>query len=655
MTKRSVRLKRRKETTSAMAATRMTGRPVCCEPQRSAARMAGPMDGAHTSILWGSIGGKPIRNRSELDLMAGAAAKFRRILKAAIAMRRAPLAFWLATMAACGGGATAASLDDGGLEGADGGGLEAGVETGGDGAGPVEGGVDGGPTGPSGCAMLVVDGGAASKWAYVDTPGHLAYGTLPKGERLLDFSTAGYMGGGVALPVVPVAQTVKPSGGTDDTAAIQAAIDTVSKMPLTGGVRGAVLLAPGTFQLAGSLTIAASGVVLRGSGSGSNGTVLEVGGTPRMVVSIAGTGSWTETGTAADITDDYVPSGASTVHVSSTAGLTPGTPVLVDRTITAAWIQFMGMAGMVRNGTAETWIAAGSVDHFDRTVTAVSGSAVTLDAPIPDTFDVSTWGAGAPRATVRPYTFTGRIEQVGLESVHLVAPKQTVPINQPIFGVLEMSAVENAWVSDVASDEFTTGIVVDGTAKWVTIADSSVARTAPIDADAGYPFQYSVDGQQVLVMRCTSSGDDVFSYATQDRANGPNVVLDMTAAGTHTNLQPHQRWATGLLVDGVSTPTGGIALMNRGWDGSGHGWAIGFGVVWNSAADNLLIEQPPGTENWSIGASGTQTTSGAPGGDGGLMPQGIIDSQGTAVAPQSLYLAQLCQRLGPQALGAIGF
>jgi hypothetical protein len=126
-------------------------------------------------------------------------------------------------------------------------------------------------------------------------------------------------------------------------------------------------------------------------------------------------------------------------------------------------------------------------------------------------------------------------------------------------------------------------------------------------------------------------------------------------AGAHTNLQPHQRWATGLLVDDANTPSGGIALMNRGWDGSGHGWAIGFGVVWNGVANDFLIQQPPGTQNWSIGGTGTQTTASAPGSDAGPLPQGIIDSQGTPVAPKSLYLAQLCERLGPAALSAIGY
>ncbi len=515
-----------------------------------------------------------------------------------------------------------------------------------------------GDAGAAGCPMLVVDAGPASRWAHVEAPGHLAYATLPGGERILDFSSAGYMGGGVAIPTVAVKRTVVPSGGSDDTAAIQAAIDAVAGLPATGGVRGAVLLAPGTFQLSGTLSISTSGVVLRGSGSGTGGTVVQVGGAPRTVITVAGAGSWSESSTSATITDAYVPSGTTSFHVDSTAGLSPGTPVLVDRPVTAAWIHFMGMDTLVRNGAPETWIRAGSVIHADRTVTAVQGDTVVLDAPLSDTFDVSTWGSGATPPSVHAYTFAGRIEQVGLEHLRLIAPEQTVPISQPVFGVLEMDAVKDAWVSDVAGEEFTTGFVVGAKAKSVTLQDTSVVRVSPIDGSQGYPFHFSVDGQGILVQRCTSSGIGVFSYATQAETPGPNVVLDMTVpesdAGSHDNLQPHQRWATGLLVDAPNMPDDQLGLMNRGVDGSGHGWAIGFGVVWNGIANTLLIQQPPGTQNWSIGATGTQTTAAEPGGTVTL-PQGIVDSPGTAVAPRSLYLAQLCERLGPSALAATGY
>ncbi|HSV14107.1 MAG TPA: hypothetical protein VLI90_07600, partial [Tepidisphaeraceae bacterium] len=70
---------------------------------------------------------------------------------------------------------------------------------------------------------------ATSEWVHPGPDGKLVYKTTPAGDRVMDFSSAGYMGGGVALPDVPVSVCVQPiGGGKDDTAAIQAAIDEVS-------------------------------------------------------------------------------------------------------------------------------------------------------------------------------------------------------------------------------------------------------------------------------------------------------------------------------------------------------------------------------------------------------------------------------------------
>jgi hypothetical protein len=147
-------------------------------------------------------------------------------------------------------------------------------------------------------------------------------------------------------------------------------------------------------------------------------------------------------------------------------------------------------------------------------------------------------------------------------------------------------------------------------------------------------------------LRCSSQGDHVFAFVTQSAAPGPNVVLDMAATGNPTNLAPHQRWATGLLLDRIVEPNGGIELQNRGTAGGGQGWAIGFGVAWNAKVQHMLIEAPPGATNWAIGSTGAID----PGG-----PVGTYDSKGIAVSPHSLYLAQLCERLGPTALANIGY
>src|SRR5436190_72451 len=101
-------------------------------------------------------------------------------------------------------------------------------------------------------AILNAAGADASEWVHDGPGGKLIYKTTAAGDRIMDFSTAGYMGGGVPLPDVPVKRTVKPSGG-DDTVAIQAALDAVAAMPLEGKFRGAVLLAPGTFTCSNTI------------------------------------------------------------------------------------------------------------------------------------------------------------------------------------------------------------------------------------------------------------------------------------------------------------------------------------------------------------------------------------------------------------------
>jgi hypothetical protein len=93
---------------------------------------------------------------------------------------------------------------------------------------------------------IAFSAGEASEqpWVSLVSSGRLSYRALPHGDRIVDFSYAGYMGGGVRLPErVPIGRALAPSGG-DDTAAIQRAIDEVSAMPIKDRIRGAVVLGP---------------------------------------------------------------------------------------------------------------------------------------------------------------------------------------------------------------------------------------------------------------------------------------------------------------------------------------------------------------------------------------------------------------------------
>ncbi|PYX87844.1 MAG: hypothetical protein DMG67_18465 [Acidobacteria bacterium] len=183
-------------------------------------------------------------------------------------------------------------------------------------------------------APLVLFPQSTSTWVFIGSDGRLHYKTDSHGNRILDYSYAGYKGGGVQLPVAPVAQTISPVSG-DNTSHIQSAIDAVSaRTPDSNGFRGAVLLQAGAYSVSGTLHINAGGVVLRGSGSGSGGANLNMTGSPHLLLSISGSGSATTVGSSASMTDSFVPSGALSFNVNSTSGFSVGDTILVQRPVT---------------------------------------------------------------------------------------------------------------------------------------------------------------------------------------------------------------------------------------------------------------------------------------------------------------------------------
>ncbi|HRG94109.1 MAG TPA: pectate lyase, partial [Chitinophagaceae bacterium] len=98
--------------------------------------------------------------------------------------------------------------------------------------------------------------------------GKLHYTPEPNGDRIPDFSYCGYMASEKPIPTVPV-KIIVPLAKGDATSRIQAALDQLAAMPPdNNGIRGAVLLQKGNYEVNGQLRIKASGIVLRGSGVG---------------------------------------------------------------------------------------------------------------------------------------------------------------------------------------------------------------------------------------------------------------------------------------------------------------------------------------------------------------------------------------------------
>ena len=496
------------------------------------------------------------------------------------------------------------------------------------------------------CSYAQTDKKAKSQWVYLDQKGALAYKTMEQGDKITDFSYAGYMGGGMRLPDAPVKITLDAIAG-DNTNAIQNAINTVSAMPLVNGLRGAVLLRPGMYTCEGALNITASGVVLRGAGSGKEGTIISMTGKPHTCIAVSGAPVVKTMGAATSVSDAYVPAGAGSFHLADASGFAAGDTIRITRPVTAAWLALMGMDQLVRDGKKQTWVT-GDITT-ERVIRKLAGNTVTIDMPLTDSYDARYTGAGG--VSVQKISVQGELSQIGVEGLRILSPAQSVTINEGHHRALTIKGITDGWARNL--EIFNTVNSISITARRITVDNINIIHEQPT-VGAAKPADLNGSGPQILFNHCTITGDNLFFFATGPKVTGPIVLLNCVFRGNGW-IQPHQRWATGLLVDGCEVPGGGIDFMNRGAMGSGHGWAIGWAVAWNCRAKTFLNQQPPGAANWVIGGRGEQQKRAMPFNTDPLLAEGIYDAHGSAVNPASLYLAQLAERLGKQALINTGY
>ena len=518
-----------------------------------------------------------------------------------------------------------------------------------------------------------------SKLVYPGPDGKLVYKPLANGDTILDFSNCGYRGGGVAIPEAPVRETLEPVAEGDDTARIQAAIDRVSALPLgADGLRGAVLLEKGTYRVADTMHIGTSGVVLRGEGNDKDGTtILATGTKKRTVIEVAGTGGPEGVGDRIEVTDERVPVGARSFTVADASTFHPGDTVVVARRSNKEWIHEINMDVILPRWETKPDGTKRDRTHqwkpfdllADRTIVAVDGNRITIDAPVACAIEKQ-WGGGYVQKVEAP----GRIENVGVERLRSVSDynpsvrKDRRGVKYPAdekhaWQFVSMRYVVNGWMRDLTAKHYGLGCAsASKGSKWITVQDCiCIEQVAILKGSRRYPFQCA--GEQVLFTRCATDATPRHPYALSSRLSGPNAFVDCYAEGSHNQTEPHHRWSVGGLFDNVN---GDIALQDRQNYGTGHGWSGANYVAWNTEG-RLSCQQPPTAENFAIGHVGEKDPgafkrrgiSWAEKNPGKPIPvqmnqkDGWWESLGTHVAPRSLYLQQLEDRLGKQAVETI--
>jgi len=461
--------------------------------------------------------------------------------------------------------------------------------------------------------------------------GNLEYSFDSKGNRIPDFSYSGYMAGNVPIPNVPI-RIVVPLIEGDATDHIQSALDYVATLSTDkNGIRGAVLLKKGQYDISGSLEINRSGVILRGSGMDEEGTILIGKGMERhTLVRISGSDDKIYFNEQA-ITDNYVPINAMSFRVENSDAFSQGDNVLIRRPATQSWINEIGMTEF---GGETEWIGwnAGERDKiWNRTITSVKEDVISIDAPLTTSLD-SSFGGGK----IMKFEWPGRIKHTGVEHIRLMSSynENNHKDESHRWMAITMENVRDSWVRQVTFKHFAGSAVATLESSSRITVEDCISLEPISEIGAHRRNTYWSSGQQILFQRVyAENGYHDFSVGYHASLT---VFVQASSYKPYNFSGTTDSWASGILFDIVNIDGGAIRLKNRMQEAQGAGWTAANSVIWQSSASIIESFQPPGAYNWVFGAWAE------PSGDAYW-----VDTN-NHIQPRSLYYAQLKNRIGEE-------
>ncbi|MGH1364078.1 MAG: T9SS type A sorting domain-containing protein [Calditrichia bacterium] len=503
-----------------------------------------------------------------------------------------------------------------------------------------------------------------SQLVFYDAQGKLQYAKDATGNRIPDFSYAGYRNSNEPIPDVPVVMTISPIAG-DNTQHIQNAIIAMNSVPLdSSGFRGAVLLTAGEYEVSGIIRLNVSGVVLRGEGDGedpvTNTVVNATGNSPaQRDVLIAGGGvanSWGDSlsGSQRSIVTDSVMLGDTQFEVSDASPYSVGDNIIITHPCTPAWLAAIDSGGTFSDEPGATgsdipWQPDSQPIVYNRYIKEVNGNQITIDAPL---------FANLIRSLSQAYVYIERSfslrKNIGIENLRIDIDAASGTDENHAWNGIYLIQVEDAWVRNCTVLHFGLSGIYTNTASRITIEKCQALDPASIiEGGKRYNFNAYTASQQILFKQCHATNGR-HSYMSNGTSYTSGIVfLDCTASGSYAGSEGHRRWSQGLLYDNhkeLDGPRSGvnprlIGLYNRGYFGTSHGWSAAHSVAWACDVNNgeIHVQQPPTSQNYAIGCFGTITGDRPP--CSFDVPAGYIEGSNTeGLNPRSLFLAQLEDR-----------
>ncbi len=507
-----------------------------------------------------------------------------------------------------------------------------------------------------------------SEMVYYDDNNKLIYKHDTNNNRIPDFSYAGYRNGEFPIPDVSTVKEIGPIDG-DNTAHIENALSEVGSMPVdSNGIRGALLLKAGEYEVWGTINLSFAGVVLRGAGDGSdpaNNTIIKAtGNSPaQRTVLIAGGGgetNWSdgESGSVVNITSDTIFVGQKKFRVENTAKYKVGDNIIIVHPGTKEWLATIDYGGTYSDssgaepGVDVPWSEGDMPLVFNRYIREINGDTITIGAPVFNHLVRS-----LSQSYIYKYTRYNIKTQIGIENLRIDIVTAGGGDEKHAWNAIDLYQIEDSWVRDCTMLHFGLSGIRTNTATRITVENcQALDPVSAIEGGKRYNFQMYKASQQILFKNCHASNGRHHYVSNGTSWTSGCVFLDCTSSGAYTGSEGHRRWSMGLLFDNLielDGPRPGynarlLGLYNRGFYGTSHGWSAVHSVAWacDVAGGDLIVQQPPTAQNYAIGCSGNITGHRPP----APFPEidGYIEGSNQAgLEPRSLYLAQLVDRLGP--------